>query len=64
MFVRDREIVDVAAGFAVVKGFEYGNKLAHGITPLTNEFFGYYYVLTGIHFLHYSAGMVVLGITF
>lgn len=52
----------VASGFAVLKGFEYGAKISHGITPLTNPFFMFYFVLTGVHFLHYLAGMVVLTI--
>jgi nitric oxide reductase NorE protein len=50
----------VASGFAILKGFEYGTKIAHGITPLTNPFFMFYFVLTGVHFLHYLVGMVVL----
>ncbi|SNQ47732.1 Nitric oxide reductase NorE protein [Frankia canadensis] len=47
-------------GFAVNKGLEYGDKLAHGITPATNDFYLYYYVLTGIHALHLTLGMCVL----
>jgi nitric oxide reductase NorE protein len=50
----------VGAGFAVSKAMEYGDKLAHGITLLSNDFFMFYYVLTGIHFLHFMAGMAVL----
>lgn len=50
----------VAAGFGGFKLFEYGSKIAHGITPLSSEFFGYYFALTGLHFLHYLIGMGVL----
>lgn len=50
----------VGAGFAVTKAMEYGDKLSHGITLLSNDFFMFYYVLTGIHFLHYVVGMAVL----
>lgn len=50
----------VGAGFAVLKLAEYTAKIADGITPQTNAFFGYYFALTGLHFLHYAAGMVVL----
>ena len=50
----------VGAGFAVSKAMEYGDKLAHGITLLSNDFFMFYYVLTGIHFLHFMAGIAVL----
>ena len=47
-------------GFALVKFFEYGEKLNHGITLTTNDFFMYYYIFTGIHFLHLIIGMGVL----
>lgn len=48
------------AGFATVKFLEYGEKLSHGITLTTNDFFMYYYVYTALHFLHVSIGMLVL----
>ena len=47
-------------GFAVVKFFEYGEKIAAGITLSTHDFFMYYYMFTGIHFFHVIVGMVVL----
>lgn len=47
-------------GFGVVKFFEYGEKISHGITLTTNNFFMYYYIFTGIHFLHLLLGMGVL----
>lgn len=47
-------------GFGVVKFFEYGEKLRLGITPATNDFYMYYYVFTGIHFMHVLIGMGVL----
>ncbi len=47
-------------GFAVVKLFEYGEKIRAGITPATNDFYMYYYVFTGIHFMHVLIGMGVL----
>ncbi len=55
-----------AAGFAVgacfvaVKMLEYHEKLSAGVTPATNEFFTYYFVLTGFHLLHVIIGLVVL----
>lgn len=55
-----------AAGFAVgscfvaVKVFEYHEKLAAGLTPTSNEFFTYYFVLTGFHLLHVIIGLAVL----
>ena len=47
-------------GFMVVKYFEYGEKLRAGLTITSNDFFMYYYLLTGIHLLHVTLGMTVL----
>jgi nitric oxide reductase NorE protein len=49
-----------AIGFGANKFFEYGDKIHAGITPATNDFFMYYYVFTGIHFMHVIIGMSVL----
>jgi nitric oxide reductase NorE protein len=46
--------------FAVSKWFEWSGKVAHGIGLTTNEFFTYYFVFTGIHFLHFAVGVAVL----
>jgi len=46
--------------FAGAKIFEYREKIAHGMTMLTNDFFMYYFMLTGLHFLHLIIGMIVL----
>ncbi len=48
------------AGFGVVKFVEYGAKIRAGITLTTNDFFMYYFVFTGIHFVHVLLGMLVL----
>lgn len=48
------------AGFLTVKYFEYGEKLRAGITLTTNEFYSFYYVLTGLHMIHVILGMGVL----
>jgi nitric oxide reductase NorE protein len=50
----------VGGGFALTKVVEYGDKVSHGITLLTNDFFMFYFVLTGVHFLHFLIGMGVL----
>jgi nitric oxide reductase NorE protein len=50
----------VGSGFAVTKAFEYGAKISHGITLLSNEFFTFYFFLTGLHFFHFLVGMGVL----
>jgi nitric oxide reductase NorE protein len=47
-------------GFVVSKAFEWGRKIAAGITLNTNEFYGFYYMFTGIHLLHVLVGMGVL----
>ena len=46
--------------FAVSKGIEWGTKISHGIGLTTNEFFTYYFVFTGVHFLHFVIGVIVL----
>ncbi len=50
----------VGACFVVIKVFEYHEKVAAGITPSTNEFFMYYFVLTGLHLAHVIVGLGVL----
>ncbi|MGZ7008154.1 MAG: cytochrome c oxidase subunit 3 family protein [Ilumatobacteraceae bacterium] len=50
-----------AAVFVVDKGVEYSQKVSHGLVPGTNEFFTYFYVITGLHLLHVFFGMLVLG---
>jgi nitric oxide reductase NorE protein len=52
----------VGAGFGINKAIEYSDKLTHGITMLSNDFFMFYYVLTGVHFVHFVAGMIVLAV--
>ncbi len=47
-------------GFVIVKGVEYGNEIGRGFVPGTNEFWMYFYVLTGLHFFHLLIGMGVL----
>ena len=46
--------------FVIIKGVEYYEKFAAGITPATNDFFMYYFVLTGLHLAHVVVGLVVL----
>lgn len=49
-------------GFGVVKFFEWNAKISAGITLTTNDFFMYYFIFTGIHFVHVLLGMLVLGV--
>ena len=46
--------------FSSLKVLEYVSKGHHGITPATNDFFMYYFVLTGLHWFHVILGMIVL----
>ena len=58
--------------FLVNKGFEWGNKINHGIYPNSPTllsrakgeilFFGLYYVMTGLHGLHVLVGVCVLSV--
>jgi len=52
--------VGVGACFVVIKVFEYHEKVSAGVTPSTNEFFMYYFVLTGLHLAHVVIGLAVL----
>ncbi|MBA2347686.1 MAG: cytochrome c oxidase subunit 3 family protein [Solirubrobacterales bacterium] len=47
-------------GFSLMKFFEWSDKLSDGINPATNDFWMYYYILTGLHFFHLILGMGVL----
>jgi nitric oxide reductase NorE protein len=53
----------IGLGFAVTKVIEYSAKGDAGISLTTNEFFTYYFVFTGIHFLHFVIGIGVLLLT-
>lgn len=52
----------VGLGFAVVKMYEYWQKISENIYLTTNDFYMYYYCLTGIHFLHFVVGIILLWI--
>lgn len=47
-------------GFAIIKITEFSEKFAAGITLTTNDFFMFYFMFTGIHFIHVLIGLVVL----
>ncbi|MCV7099883.1 cytochrome c oxidase subunit 3 [Mycobacterium palustre] len=46
--------------FIVNKYFEWSAKLDHGHTPLTDNFFQLYFIITGIHLLHVCIAMTLL----
>jgi nitric oxide reductase NorE protein len=48
--------------FLVSKVFEWAAEIHQGLGFTADEFFSFYYFLTGIHFLHLLIGFVVLGV--
>jgi nitric oxide reductase NorE protein len=48
--------------FVLNKGVEYTWEVMHGRVPATDQFFLYYYIMTGLHLLHVIVGLVLLGI--
>ncbi len=64
--------VSLGAVFLVIKGFEWGAKIAKGIYPngpallrLPNGeimFFGLYFTMTGLHALHVLVGLAVISV--
>jgi nitric oxide reductase NorE protein len=52
------------SGFLVNKGLEWSALLSAGHKPATNNFFMYFFVLTGIHAFHLLIGMGVLAALF
>jgi nitric oxide reductase NorE protein len=49
-----------AVGFVCLKALEWGQKLSHGSYPTTNNFFMYYFILTGLHLFHVLIGIAAL----
>jgi nitric oxide reductase NorE protein len=48
------------AAFPVLKMFEWIPEIHAGLTPGTNLFFMYYYVMTGMHLCHVALGLVIM----
>ena len=46
--------------FVMVKSFEYSEKISAGYVITSNDFYMYYYMLTGIHLMHVVIGLGVL----
>jgi nitric oxide reductase NorE protein len=47
-------------GFICNKYLEWSDLLSHGLKPATNNFYMYFFVLTGLHLFHLLLGMAVL----
>lgn len=52
--------VVLAVAFCAIKAFEWSDKASHQIDPSTNDFYSYYFVLTGLHLFHVVCGIGVL----
>ncbi|WP_433241591.1 cytochrome c oxidase subunit 3 [Actinomadura nitritigenes] len=49
------------AVFALLKAYEWHSEITGGHT-VADEFFSFYYVLTGVHLVHVALGMLILGV--
>lgn len=52
--------IGCGAAFLGVKAIEWSSSIADGHTVSTNDFYGAYYMLTGIHLAHVTIGIGVL----
>jgi nitric oxide reductase NorE protein len=50
--------------FILLKAYEWSSKIGHGLTFPSNDFFMFYYMLTGVHLFHVALGLVFLGVVF
>ncbi len=59
---RNLLMATVALGllFLVFKGYEYQHEIHAGFTPVTNLFWSYYYLMTGLHALHIVVGLITI----
>jgi nitric oxide reductase NorE protein len=48
--------------FILIKIYEWSSEISHGYTLPKNDFFMFYFMLTGVHLLHVVMGLVILGI--
>ncbi len=48
--------------FILIKSYEWSTEVAQGHTISSNDFFMFYYMLTGVHLFHVLLGLLILGI--
>ena len=48
--------------FILIKAYEWSTKIAAGYTISSNDYFMFYYMLTGVHLFHVSLGLLILGV--
>lgn len=46
-------------GFMIIKSFEYAHKFEHHHFPWTDNFYGIYFTMTGLHGLHVLGGILI-----
>lgn len=46
--------------FAAIKVFEWIHEISNGFTLVRNDFFMFYFMLTGVHLFHVVIGLIVL----
>lgn len=46
--------------FLAIKTYEYLHEFAEGFTPVTDLYWSFYFLMTGLHALHVVAGMVAM----
>ncbi|RAY10801.1 cytochrome c oxidase subunit 3 family protein [Actinomadura craniellae] len=47
--------------FTLIKAYEWHAEISRGYT-ISDEFFSFYYVLTGVHLVHVAFGLIFLGV--
>jgi len=55
-----RLAIGCGVGFVANKVFEWSAKIEAGFIPVTNDFYMYFFIFTGIHLLHVFVGLGVL----
>lgn len=48
--------------FILIKAYEWTVEIAGGYTLPSNDFFMFYFMLTGVHLFHVAVGLVILGV--
>jgi nitric oxide reductase NorE protein len=48
--------------FVLIKAYEWTTKINDGFTLAHNNFFMFYFTLTGVHLLHVTIGLIVVGV--
>ena len=54
----------MASLFVALKAVEYTTKVSQGHVPTQNNFYLYYFILTGLHLFHVLIGIAVLTLLF